>query len=619
MTDLHAAMAKDGKDYESGLHDQTQILPFRELLVVFFIMALSLCVCFIDQNSIGVLLPDIANDLHAQSTISWAGTSALIANTVFQVLYGRLSDLFGRKWVLVSALVLLSLSDLVCGLAPNSTVLYVFRGLAGIAGGGITSLTMMIVSDVVTLRQRGKYQGILGKCCLVLCRPCNSRQCLGVMVGLGNAIGPLIAASLAQHATWRGLFYLLAPLCLCVAAAGYKFLPNNMPKLHYKETIKKIDFFGLIFGTLAIILILIPVSEGGHGLAWSSPEIITMLTIGCICAILFIIAEWRWAKLPMMPLSMYNKPSVAIMLMQSFLLGAAYYTYLYYLPLYYENVHGYSVLTSALLLIPLFAAQSTFSVLSGNLISRINHYISIIWFGFGIWSIGTGLLLTCDKTTSKAMISGFLVLIGTGTGCVFQPTLVALQAHCPKAQRAVVTSNRNFLRSLGGAVSLAVSSGIMGNVLKASLPVHLQYVAKDTFAVPSLASFNAADRDAIESAYADASRAVFIWCVPLVGLCFVGCAFIKDRGLVRKEEKVAIEEAAVEQANNDADKEASPVDVRIESEIGSVHLEAMSSPTDTYCGDQNLSPAGDKSEDQGSDKDTDHSRKPSTSSGKSGP
>lgn len=288
-------MRKDGKDHEAGLHDQTNLLPKRELITVFCIMALSLCVCFIDQNGIGVLLPSIAKDLHAQSTIAWAGTSALIANTVFQVLYGRLSDLFGRKIVLLSALVLLALSDLIVGLAPNAVVLYVFRGLAGVANGGITSLTMMIVSDVVTLQQRGRYQGILG-----------------AFFGIGNAVGPLIAAGFAEHTTWRGLFYLLAPLALCAAVASWKVLPSNMPKTNFSETVRMVDFGGLVFGTLAIILILIPVSEGGHGLAWSSPTIITMLAIGGVCSILFILVEWRFAKLPMMPRKIAPRPSTSL-------------------------------------------------------------------------------------------------------------------------------------------------------------------------------------------------------------------------------------------------------------------------------------------------------------------
>lgn len=181
-------MANKRETAERGLHDQTQVLAQKELIFAFCILSLSLLVGFIDQNGISVLLPSISRDLHAEDTIAWAGTSQLIANTVFQVLYGRLSDLFGRKNMLVSALVLLCLSDLACGLAVNSTMFYVFRGLAGVANGGITSLSMMIVSDLVTLKQRGKYQGILG-----------------VQVGLGNTFGPLIAAGFDLHLTWRGL------------------------------------------------------------------------------------------------------------------------------------------------------------------------------------------------------------------------------------------------------------------------------------------------------------------------------------------------------------------------------------------------------------------------------
>lgn len=282
-------MAKDTKDLEAALHDQTNLLPLRELLKVFFTMSLCLCVCFIDQNGIGVLLPSIAKDLNAQSTISWAGTSALIANTVFQVLYGRLSDLFGRKIIFISALVLLGISDLIVGLAPNSTVLYVFRGLAGVANGGIVSLTNMIVSDVVTLQQRGKYQGILGS-----------------MIGVGNAVGPLIAAGFAEHLTWRGLFYLLAPLAICAAGLSFWVLPSTMPKVNFRETIRKVDFLGLLTGSAAIILILIPVSEGGHEKPWDSPEVIAMLTIGGVCALAFILVEWKIAKLPMMPRKLIN-------------------------------------------------------------------------------------------------------------------------------------------------------------------------------------------------------------------------------------------------------------------------------------------------------------------------
>jgi MFS family permease len=141
----------------NGIIDQENLLPNKQLIFVFSLLALTLLVMFIDQNGISQLLPTVAKDLHAADTMSWAGTSALIGNTVFQVLYGRLSDIFGRKKVYLSALALLCISDLCCGLSTNATMFYIFRGLAGVAGGGITSLSMIQVSDIVTLERRGVY------------------------------------------------------------------------------------------------------------------------------------------------------------------------------------------------------------------------------------------------------------------------------------------------------------------------------------------------------------------------------------------------------------------------------------------------------------------------------
>lgn len=171
--------------------------------------------------------------------------------------------------------------------------------------------------------------------------------------------------------------------------------------------------------------------------------------------------------------------------------------------------------------------------------SHFNRYAELIWFGFGAWTLGAGLLVLANRTIHLGLLCSFLAIIGLGTGLIFQPTLVAVQAHCPKAQRAVVTSNRNFLRSTGGAVGLAVSSAILSNVLKASLPERLLSVASSSFAAPDHSIYSDADRDIIADAYASASRAVFIWCVPVAGIALLLSAFIADKGLMRKEEQAA--------------------------------------------------------------------------------
>lgn len=373
---------------EKSLHDQTNILPRGQLLVVFAGLAISLFISFVDQNGISVTLPTVAEDLDGENTISWAGTSSLIANTMFSVLYGRLSDIFGRKIVYLCALALLCIADLLCGLSQNAAMFYVFRGLAGVAGGGIGSLAMIIVSDVVTLEQRGKYQGILG-----------------ASLGLANVVGPFVAAAFILRTTWRGFFWMLAPLAACSIFVGYFLIPDSARKDSFQKSVKRIDYFGIIASSIGIIFLLIPISGGGSYFEWDSPMVISMLVIGGLSLVAFFFIEWKVAVLPMLP-SMFaymqylatcdanefivdffkNKVIVALFL-QSFLLGAVYQAYLYYLPLYYQNARGWSPIVSAALTAPMVSCQSVSSVLSGQYISRRKRYGEVIWFGFGIWTL----------------------------------------------------------------------------------------------------------------------------------------------------------------------------------------------------------------------------------------
>lgn len=365
-------------------------------------------------------------------------------------------------------------------------------------------------------------------------------------------LGPLIASAFAIHLTWRGLFYLLSPFTVIVALASYFVLPSNMPKVDVRETIRKIDFLGLFTGSAFIVLVLIAISQGGQpGTPWNSPFVIAMLTVGGTLGILFLFVEWR-ATLPMMPLDMFQRPSVAAMLAQSFLFGASYFAYLYYLPLYFQNVKGLSPLLSAVVFLALVIPQSAASIVAGFYMSKFDRYIEVVWWGFGIWTVGSGLMIMCDENTNLGLVAFFLILTGCGTGSIFQPTLVALQAQCPKEQRAVVTSNRNTLRSLGAAVSLAVSGALLANTLRRSLPDDLQHLAADSFAAPDLSSFDPQQRKQISQAYASASRAVFIWCFVLIATSLALTLVIRDSGLSRKTEE------AVQQ------QEGSPEDVQLE-------------------------------------------------------
>jgi MFS family permease len=350
-------------------------------------VSLGQLISFIDQNGISTALPTIAADLDARNTISWAGTSSLLANTAFQMMYGRLSDIFGRKTIFISAILLLATGDLVCGLSANAAMFYVFRGVAGIGSGGITNLTAIIVSDVVTLEQRGKYQGIIG-----------------TMIGLGSVTGPFLAAAFVSRSTWRGFFWMLAPLGALNALMAFLYLPSKESETTFKEGMKKVDFLGVLTSSVGTIFLLIPISGGGAYFPWNSPMVISMLAIGGASLVLFVLIEWKFATIPMMPsqfrtylfkiyqltpktVTVYRNPAIVILLVQSFLLGAVYQSTVYYIPLYLQNAHQVSSIISAALLAPLGGIQSVFSTLSGLYITRYRRFGIVICFGFGMWTL----------------------------------------------------------------------------------------------------------------------------------------------------------------------------------------------------------------------------------------
>ncbi|KAF9772471.1 hypothetical protein IL306_009816 [Fusarium sp. DS 682] len=495
---------------EKALHDQANILPRRQLLIALTTLSAALLLVTIDQNGISVILPTIAKDLNAEATMSWAGTSSLIANTCFQMLYGRLSDVFGRKVVFVSAALLLCVADLLCSFSKNAIMFYVFRALAGIGGGGVLNLNNIIISDIVTLEQRGKIQGVTG-----------------ATVGLGNVVGPFIAAAIMQKTSWRAFYWLLTPLSFMTAVLAYFFLPSKPPTIGFREGMSKIDWVGSVVSGAGIVLLLIPISGGGSYFSWDSPLSISFLTVGGALFIAFIGWEWKMAKLPMMPIDIYKNSSLAIMLAQNCLFGAVYQSYLYYVPLYLQNPRQYSAIRSAAIYTPLVAAQMIASIGSGQYISRRLRYGEVIIFGFAIWTLGAGLALLLTRHTSPGVIAVILAIVGTGVGCIFQPTLIALQAHSPKSRRAVIISNRNFYRCIGGACGLAVSAAVLQAQLRATLPAEYKSLASSTYALPE----SMRQVPGVLDAYMSASHSVFILQVPLIGLCLLGTAFIRDRGL----------------------------------------------------------------------------------------
>jgi MFS family permease len=249
--------------------------------------------------------------------------------------------------------------------------------------------------------------------------------------------------------------------------------------------------------------------------------------------------------------SVFKNGAVASILVQSFFFGIIFYGYLYYLPLYYQNVRLFRPLKSAYLTFPLQVTQSIASSLSGQYISRRKRYGECIWLGFILLTTGVSLTTLFTRTSPIWAIVLTLVMMGIGNGNVFQPSIISLQAHSPKSQRAIVISIRNFFRCLGGATGLAVSAAILQSTLRDSLPPQFADLAKSVYTKPNYSEYSAADADSILNAYEKASRAVFIFYAPVAAICLICCIFVKDRGLQRKEE------VDTQKAKEDAERAAS--------------------------------------------------------------
>ncbi|KAK5204886.1 hypothetical protein LTR41_009422 [Exophiala xenobiotica] len=564
----HKPHPNPARKQQYQLEDQANLLPKKQVIIVFSALACILLVTFIDQNSVGVMLTTIGGDLHAENTISWAATANLIANTTFQVLYGRLSDIFGRKGVLLTAILLLAVGDLGCGFAQSGPQLYALRGLSGVGSAGITALSMMVTSDIVTLRERGKYQGILGSC-----------------VGLGNIIGPFISAAFTEKATWRATFWFISPLAIVAGGIVLIVLPQKKPKDSFMSKIRKVDFIGSFFSTAGMILLLIPISGGGSYFDWRSVMVIVMIIFGALCMVAFVLVEWKVAQLPTMPLRLFKNRAVCAILAQNFLFGSVYYSILYYVPLALQNVRGLSPLASAGVIAAMVGAQSFTSVASGQYISRTGRYGEVLWFGYGVWTVGAALSCMFSRSLPIRAMAIFLFVEGIGVGNCFQPTLVASQAHCVKADRAVVISTRNFCRTFGAATGLAVCAAIFSNVLQSRLPPasalpdsFRQTVTASIFKTPDLTTLTQTQRDGVLNAYADASRAVFILWAPTMFVCFLSMVFVKDKGLERPDELsssppgqvVAVESGPeeVEKQGETREKERESSSQKAEADVG---------------------------------------------------
>jgi EmrB/QacA subfamily drug resistance transporter len=418
--------------------------------LIFGALLLVLLLASLDQTIVSTALPTIVGDLGGASKLSWVVTAYLLASTVSGPLYGKLGDLYGRKLVLQTAIVIFLTGSVLCGLAQNMTELIAFRALQGLGGGGLLVVTLAVVGDIIPPRQRGRYQGYFG----------------GVF-GVSTVVGPLLGGFFVDNLSWRWIFFINLPIgvvALTVIAIVFHARADDVKH--------RIDYLGAATLAGGLAAVVLYTSLGGTTYAWGAPGMVALIVAGIVLLVAFVFVEQR-AEEPILPLGLFRNRVFTVTCAIGFVVGFALFGAVTYLPLYLQIVRGHSPTVSGLLLTPLMGGLLITSIASGQLISRYGRYKPYPIAGTALVTIGMVLLAQLGEHTSAWVSGSYMLVLGLGLGLVLQVLVLAAQNAVPYEYLGVATSGTTLFRSIGGSIGVAIFGAIFANQLATHLAAKL--------------------------------------------------------------------------------------------------------------------------------------------------
>jgi EmrB/QacA subfamily drug resistance transporter len=418
----------------------------RHLRVILGALMLTMLLAALDQTIVSTALPTITSDLGGLSELSWVVTAYLLAATASTPIWGKVSDLHGRKLMLQSAVVVFVIGSALAGASQNMTELIATRAIQGVGGGGLMVLVMAVIADLIPPRERGRYAGLFG-----------------AVFGISSVVGPLLGGYFTEHLSWRWIFYINVPLG--IAAFLILGAVLHLPVLHQK---KPIDWLGSALLVAGVTMLLLVTVWGGHTYDWTSPQIIGLSLAGVLTIAVFVWHELRVDE-PIVPMTLFSNKVFRVSSIIGFIVGFAMFGSIVYLSIYFQVVRGATPTEAGLMLLPLMVGVLLTSILSGQLITKMGRYKVFPIIGTALATIGLFMLSKLGVDAPYAYAALAMFVLGAGMGNVMQVLVLAVQNAVDYRLLGVATSGSTLFRQVGGSIGVSMFGAIFANRLATEL------------------------------------------------------------------------------------------------------------------------------------------------------